>query len=353
MGDGKLSVVIVNRNRADLLRRCLLSLQEQTLPADEILVVDNASTDSSRTIAKEFASRGVRWIGLDRNLGFAAANNRGFEQSRGRFVALLNNDARADPRWLEFLVQPLLDSRRVGMCASKILLSDSGRIDKAGHLIFPDGQNRGRGSGEPDRGQFDRFGDCLFPDGCAAVFRRRVLRQTGGFDEDFFAYGDDADLGLRARLLGWECRYVPQAVVYHEHSATSGAYSMQKIYWVERNRLWLAVKTFPLFLLLLNPFLTAYRWGWNGLAALLGRGAAGHFRRRVSWLGLLKTWARAYRDGLKGVPRMWRKRAQIRRGRQISGIDFVRLLLRHRISARTLSFRDHYRDGQPGSRPAS
>ena len=342
MGDGNLSVVIVNRNRAELLRQCLLSLQGQTLPADEILVVDNASTDSSLTIAKEFAPQGVRWIGLDRNFGFAGANNRGFEQSRGRFVALLNNDAQADPRWLEFLVRPLWDSARVGMCASKILLSDSGRIDKAGHLIFPDGQNRGRGSGEVDRGQFDQIRDCLFPDGCAAIFRRRVLQQTGGFDEDFFAYGDDADLGLRARLLGWECRFVPQAVVYHQHSATSGPYSMQKIYWVERNRLWLAVKTFPFLLLLLNPFLTAYRWGWNGLAALLGQGAAGHFRRRVSWWGLLKTWARAYRDGLKGVPRMWRKRARLKSSKQISAIDFVRLLLRHRISARTLSFRDQY-----------
>jgi GT2 family glycosyltransferase len=79
----------------------------------------------------------------------------------------------------------------------------SQRIDKAGHLIFPDGQNRGRGSGALDRGQFDREEEVLWPDGCAAMYRKEMLDEIGGFDEDFFAYGDDAELGLRARIAGW------------------------------------------------------------------------------------------------------------------------------------------------------
>ena len=87
------------------------------------------------------------------------------------------------------------------MAASKILVhEDPRRIDKAGHLIYPDGQNRGRGSGELDEGQYDRVEEILWPDGCAAMYRRAMLDQIGGFDEDFFAYADDAELGLRARM---------------------------------------------------------------------------------------------------------------------------------------------------------
>ena len=92
----------------------------------------------------------------------------------------------------------------VGMAASKILVwEDPRRIDKAGHLMYPDGQNRGRGTGQIDRGQFDRVEETLWPDGCAAMYRRAMLDEVGGFDEDFFAYADDAELGLRGRIAGW------------------------------------------------------------------------------------------------------------------------------------------------------
>ena len=92
------------------------------------------------------------------------------------------------------------------MAASKILVyEDPRRIDKAGHLIYPDGQNRGRGTGEFDTGQYDQVEEALWPDGCAAMYRRAMLDQIGGFDEDFFAYGDDAELGLRGRIAGWKC----------------------------------------------------------------------------------------------------------------------------------------------------
>ena len=109
------------------------------------------------------------------------------------------------------------------MAASKMLVwEDPRRIDKAGHLIFPDGQNRGRGTGALDQGQFDREEEVLWPDGCAAMYRKRMLDQIGGFDEDFFAYGDDAELGLRARIAGWRCCYAPHAVVRHHRGSTLG-----------------------------------------------------------------------------------------------------------------------------------
>ncbi len=158
------------------------------------------------------------------NRGFCAANNQGFAASRTPLVALLNNDAEADPGWLAALEAAIETDPDIGMAASKILVwEDPARIDKAGHLIYPDGQNRGRGTGQIDRGQFDRVEEVLWPDGCAAMYRRAMLDEVGGFDEEFFAYADDAELGLRGRIAGWRCLYTPGAVVRHHRGATWGS----------------------------------------------------------------------------------------------------------------------------------
>ena len=334
------SVVVVNFGRAELLRACLQSLLEQTWPRLEILVVDNGSQDHSTDVVSSFAGRGVRLLPLTENRGFAAAVNLGVRQAQGELVALLNNDAVATPEWVEQLVSGVGASPGVGMCASKILFHGTDVIDKAGHLIFPDGQNRGRGTGERDRGQYDASQEVLAADGCAALYRKQVLEEVGGFDESFFAYAEDADLGLRARWLGWRCLYVPGAVVHHHHSSTLGPYSPRKIYWVERNRLWLALKNFPLPLLLLNPFFSIYRLAWNLGAALFRRGAAGNFRRGGSLWLLLRVQVRAYRDALAGAGQILRKRRRIRSTRKIGDLEFCRHLFRFRISAFRLAFRE-------------
>lgn len=330
----------MNYGRAELLRACLKSLLDQTWPRLEILVVDNGSPDHSTEVVSSFADRGIRLLALTENRGFAAAVNLGVRQARGELVALLNNDAVASPEWVEQLVSGVDAAPDVGMCASKILFHGSDVIDKAGHLIFPDGQNRGRGTGERDRGQYDRTREVLAADGCAALYRREVLQQVGGFDENFFAYAEDADLGLRARRLGWRCLYVPGAVVHHHHSSTLGPYSPRKIYWVERNRLWLALKNFPLPLLLLNPFFSVYRLAWNLCAALLRRGAAGNFRAGNSMRVLLRVQVRAWRDALAGAGPMLRERRRIRSTRRIGDLEFCRHLFRFRISAYRLAFGD-------------
>ncbi len=333
-----ISVVVVNWNRRDLLRACLLSLRAQTQRDFEVIVVDNGSQDGSPAmVLAEFPE--VVLIRNTENRGFCAGNNQGIRQAGGRYVALLNNDAEADPRWLEELVSGLRAAPDVGMGASKILFYESRDvIDKVGHLIYPDGQNRGRGCGERDRGQYDQPEEVLLPDGCAALYDRRVFESAGLFDEDFFAYGDDAELGLRARLAGWRCMYVPTAVVYHHHSSTLGRFSEQRLVLVERNRLWLAVKLFPWRLLLLNPLYSAVRLGANAVAAARGCGEAGRFAGERGWWRLLRCVLRAYAQALGGLPAVWRKRRQVRHTRKLSDREFLRLLRRFRISARELAF---------------
>src|SRR5581483_2170517 len=157
----------------------------------------------------------------------------------------------------------------------KILVyEDPQRIDKAGHLIYPDGQNRGRGSGARDQGQFDCLEEALWPDGCAAMYRKSMLQQIGAFDEDFFAYGDDAELGLRARIAGWRCLYVPEAVVRHHRGSTFVLGSARHLVLIERNRVLLAAKLVPWRLLWLNPFYYAARLISGAWAANQGAGEA-------------------------------------------------------------------------------
>jgi len=304
-------------------------------------VVDNASSDHSREVVTSFSDRRFRLIELDHNTGFGAGNNVAISQARGALVALINNDAVADRRWLEVLMEAVQSSPDpVGMWASRILFFDTQVIDKAGHLIYLDGQNRGRGTGELDRGQYGSLEETIFPDGCAALYRKAMLDEVGGFDEEFFAYGDDADLGLRGRWLGWECLYVPGALVYHHHSSTSGRFSAQKIFWVERNRFWLSVKNFPLPLLLLSPLFSLNRWFWNLIAGFCRKGPAGNFRREASLSQLFQVLIGAYWDGFGQLGLMIRRRRRIRKKRRISALAFYRLIIRFRISARVLAFRD-------------
>jgi len=332
---------MVNWNRRELLRRALESLEAQRRVDFETIVVDNGSADgSAEMVAREFAPRpalNLRLIVNPVNRGFCAANNQGIAASRAPLVALLNNDAEADPGWLAALRGAFEHGPRVGMAASKILgWEDPTRIDKAGHLIYPDGQNRGRGSGEVDRGQYDRREETLWPDGCAAMYRRAMLDEIGGFDEDFFAYGDDAELGLRARIAGWTCLYIPEAVVRHHRGATLGLASARRLELIERNRVLLAAKLFPWSLLWLNGFYYLARLGAGAWAGLRGRGELARFpgvkgKARAA-LALLKGDLEAVRM----LPRILRKRRLIRRIRRVTPAEVRRLIMSHRVRLKEL-----------------
>jgi len=332
------SVVVVNLNRRGLLEACIESLWKQTYPDFEVVVVDNGSTDGSVEYLRGVSDPRMRAVYLSGNRGFAGGCNAGIRQSSGRFIATLNNDAEADPQWLEELVRAIETAPAAGMCASKILFhGERNRIDKAGHLIYLDGLNHGRGSGETDRGQFDRPEEVLFPDGAAAIYRREMLDVIGLFDETFFAYGDDADLGLRGQLAGWNCMYVPTAIVYHRHSATAGEFSPLKAFLIERNRIWVAVKTFPLPILLVSPVFTLVRFAFHAYGAIFLVGSSGQYAADCSRWRLASMMLKAYCSGLRQLPQMWASRRKIRGSAKLSNRAFASLLLRHRITLRALT----------------
>jgi hypothetical protein len=168
------------------------------------------------------------------------------------------------------------------------------------------------------------------------MYRGAMLDQIGGFDEDFFAYGDDAELGLRARIAGWTCRYEPGAVVRHRRGSTLGVESARRIELIERNRVLLAAKLFPWSLLWLNGFYYAARLAAGVRAAVAGRGDAAHF---VGVRGKVKLAAALLRgdwQALLLLPRMLAKRREVDRYRKLPPREVRRLILKNRPPLRAM-----------------
>ena len=283
------TVIVLNWDGVEILEECLKSLKVQTYSPLEVIVVDNGSTDQSVALVKDKFGDFVRLLQNPTNLGFAGGNNVGIRVANGHYIALLNNDATVDPHWVEELVKAAEANPQVGMFASKIYsFEEPGILDSAGGLlIYPDGLSRGRGRLERDLGQYDKMEEVLLPSGCACLYRRAMLDEIGLFDEDFFAYSDDTDLGLRGRIAGWKCLYVPTAVAYHRYSSTTGRYSPLKAFLAERNRFWVAVKNFPFSVLLLSPGYTLWRMLLHVYAAIAKRGVTGKFMKEYTFGTLL------------------------------------------------------------------
>jgi GT2 family glycosyltransferase len=332
---------VLNWNGRGVVEEAVASLLEQDLPGLEVIVVDNGSTDGSDAELERRGGGRIRLIRNGRNLGFGAGNNVGIRAARGPYLLLLNSDAVAERGFAREMLAAAAGSPRVGMVAAKVLEYERrGVIDTAGHLLYPDGLNRGRGRLEQDRRQYDACRTALFPSGAAALYSRAMLDEIGLFDERFFLYGDDAELGLRGRLAGWECGFAPGAVAYHRYSASAGAYSSLKAFQVERNRLWLLLKLFPARLVLLSPFHTAARLLLMAWAGLTGRGAAGRLARERSLAHLVLLTLRAYASALAGAPTMLRERARLRPLRRLDTAGFLRLLEEFPLSAREAAFKD-------------
>ena len=335
------SVIIPNWNGKKFLAECIDSLKAQTFNDFETILVDNGSTDGSQEFVAGRYGDSIRVIRSSKNLGYTGGNNIGIRSARGRYIVLLNNDTKVEPTWLEELVKGIGPDPRVGMWASKIYsYFRKNQIEAVGELIYWDGLNRARGQYEQDRGQYEKVEEIFFPPGCGGMFRKAVFEEIGLFDEDFFAYGDDAEIGIRARLAGWSCYYIPKAILYHKNSGSTGQYSPFKAFYVERNRFWITIKYFPLPLLALSPFFTFYRFAFQAYGALTHQGAAGKFTKIYSPGRLILILLRAYVSGFAHLPQMWRKRNELRPLRKIAYGEMFRWFKRFGIGAREIALRD-------------
>jgi GT2 family glycosyltransferase len=300
-----LTVAVLSYDGRQLLEVILPSLARQRFRDFEVVVVDNGSRDDTVVWLGEQWTE-VQVISLPENVGVAPALNVCARAGRGELVGLLNNDLELDPNCLGELVAALREYPLAGWAGAKLMDFEQREvIDGAGDVFTWAATGGRRGHGERDRGQYDEpraiFGAC----GGAALYRRSALEQVGEFDEDFFAFYEDVDWNLRAQLAGFSCRYVPSAVVYHMGSATIGrGLSDFTRYHLWRNTLWIVAKDLPASALLRHaPHLL--------LGQLVNLAVAIRDRK-------LGVWLRVWRDALRGMPRMLRKRRDVQARRRIS-----------------------------------
>lgn len=298
----EVSVVVVTWNGRQHLGACLTAVAAQRGVTSETIVVDNASTDGTVEFVRQ-RFPWVRLISLPENRGFAAGNNAGARESRGKFIAFLNNDTEADPGWLRALIDGIDENAGYTLATSRIVyMHDPDVIDSAGDGLLRWGGAFKRHHGAPsDRAS--ESGEVFGVSGAACLMPKTVFDEVGGFDEDFFASHEDVDLSYRARLRGHRCRYVADAVVRHRGSATLGRSSSFAVFHGQRNLEWMYLKNTPALLLARTfPGHVVY-----DLAA------AAHFAR----LGLLGSFVRAKAAAIAGLPRLLRKRAHVQRTRTV------------------------------------
>jgi GT2 family glycosyltransferase/glycosyltransferase involved in cell wall biosynthesis len=315
------STIIVNHERRDLLKMCLDSLEHALRRVDEdteLIVVDNGSGDGSVDLVRELFPA-VKVVELSRNHGFAGGVARGIAQARGEWIAVFNNDTTVEPDAIDVMLAAGRVNPRVGSVAAQMRFADRRHLlNSAGLELDRLGVAADRLVGTPlaelrESVPYEVFGAT----GGAAIFRKEMLDQVGGFDESFFAFFEDADLAWRAQAHGWRALYAPQAVVYHHHSATAQHGSPAKLYLVGRNRVRTLAKNASRGMLLLNaPWMLAYDAAYVVYASANGRSLAA-LRGRVHGLREWRTYRRS------GAPH--RRPLTLRRP-----LGFRRALQRHR-----------------------
>ena len=306
MAAPRVRVIVVNHNGGAQLARCLAALAAQTLAGFEAVVVDNASTDGSMAALGGLDAR-FSALSLPANLGFAAANNLAAAGAQAPWLATLNPDAFAETDWLARLLAAAEAQPEAAMFGSTQLdAADPARFDGTGDAYFfagfPWRGNHGRAVGPlPD------LAESFAPCAAAALWRRDAFERAGGFDERFFCYCEDVDLGFRLRLMGERCLQVGRARVAHVGGGASGGRGAFSLYHGTRNRVWTMVKDLPGPLLALA--LPAHLVGLAGVCARMAarREPRAHWRAAIS--GLV--------DALAGLGPAWRARRRIQGARTV------------------------------------
>ena len=313
-----IGVVVVNWNGGGLLYRCLQSLAKQRRRPDRVVVVDNASTDDSLAVAED-AMSGVEVIRLPENVGFARANNLA-ARALGDIdaIVLLNPDAFPEPTWLEALVAAAERHPEAGSFASQMRFDASpDRLDGAGDSYHVSGRAWRNGHGALAATWPAQDAEVFAPCAAAALYRRNAFEDAGGFDERYFCYFEDVDLGFRLRLMGYGCRYVHAAVVRHVSSALAGYRSDFSTYHGERNMVWTFVKDMP----------TRLFWRYLPQHIALNLAALVYF----TWRGQGRVVWRAKFDALRGLPAVLRQRREVQ-GLRRADLATLRAAFLHGLS---------------------
>lgn len=312
-----ITVIIVYWNGVNYIDRCLNALFAQTFQDFEVVLVDNGSTDNFiDDIEKRWPS--LQILRLEQNLGFAAANNIAAKKARGEWLALLNTDAFPRPGWLAALLQAADEHPDLFFFTScQIQANNPDLLDGTGDEYNIGGIAWRRQFAMPVEDAVQVVDEVFSACGAAAFYPKGAFVSVGGFDEDFFSYLEDVDLGFRLRLKGFRCLYVPQAQVLHVGSASLGKESEFAVYHSQRNMLWTYIKNMP------SPYIWLYLpyHIFMNLAFSLYYGFC--FCFCLSW--------RAKRDALIGLPSMLRKRKEIQAGAQVDAREILSAI---RFSAR-------------------
>lgn len=295
----QIAVIIVTWNAFKLLDDVLCALSRQALAPAKVLVIDNGSQDAEALPAIVERYSFGELICLPENLGFAGANNIGFDRcSEFEYVALLNPDAFPEPEWLSQLALAAKAYPGCASFASRLIdFANPELLDGVGDYLTLAGKPGRRGKGELERGRFTQDGQVFSPCAAAALYSRKKVIECGRMDEDFFCYAEDVDLGFRLLLAGCQCRYVPTAIVKHMGSALTGRHSAFSVYYGQRNLVWVFVKNMPGWLF----------WACLPLHVAMNLAAVLLFVMR----GKGRVVLRAKHDALLGLPKMWRKRKLI------------------------------------------
>ncbi len=297
-------LVIVSYNAAAYIGRALAAVAAQTRPPDEVVIIDNASSDGTcRAIEQATAgwSIPVRVVPAGGNLGFAAANNRGVALLPHRdLIALLNPDAFPEPGWLAALLAAAEAHPEAGSFASRLMLDGKpGQLDGVGDVCHVSGLVWRHAHDRPERDvpEAGRSGPVFAACAAAALYRRDDWVRLGGLDERFFCYVEDVDLGFRLQLAGRPCRYVADAVVHHLGSASSGVGSDFAVYHGHRNLEWLFLKNMPAPLLW--RYLPLHLVTWPLLLVWFTARGRGWSFVRAKW------------DAVRGMGEAWRARTAV------------------------------------------
>jgi GT2 family glycosyltransferase len=306
------TVIVVNYNGGEHVLRCLAAIGAQARLPEAVIVVDNASTDGSAPACTAAIAADARlaertqFVRLDTNAGFAAANNRGIAMADTAYVALLNPDAFPEPGWLAALLDAATRHPEIAAFGSRQMLAGrDGIVDGLGDCYSLTGLAWRRGHGRrlapADLVPREIFSPCA----AAALYRRAAVLEVGGFDEDYFCYFEDVDLGLRLRLAGHRARYVPDAVVAHVGGASSGGgRSPTATFFGHRNLVWTAIKDLP------APLLCIFLLAQIPQTIFVAVACA--------WRGRLRTFLRSKCDAVRGLGACLRKRRLVQQGRRMT-----------------------------------